>query len=49
MFYAMNKLRLSAYLCTPSGPQKQSFCFVFGSVCPFCAFFPIPFKAIKEL
>ena len=38
LLYAMNKLRLSAYLCTPSGNPKL----YLGSVCPFCAIFPKP-------
>ena len=38
LLYAMNKLRLSAYLCTPSGNPKLCL----GSVCPFCAIFPKP-------
>ena len=38
LLYAMNKLRLSAYLCTPSGNPKLCF----GSVCPFCTIFPKP-------
>ena len=38
LLYAMNKLRLSAYLCTPSGNPKLCL----GSVCPFCTIFPKP-------
>ena len=38
LLYAMNKLRLSAYLCSPSGNPKLCL----GSVCPFCAIFPKP-------
>ena len=42
-FLAISKLRLSTYLCTPSGIPKLRF----GSVCWFQSFFPIPLKKLR--
>ena len=42
--FIMNKLRHSAYLCTPSGSQNT---FVFCSVCPFQTIFPKAHRFVK--
>ena len=50
MFYAMNKLRRSTYLCTPSGNRKQGKSLVCAQFVHSTHFFLTPQKgAVKKL
>ena len=50
MFYAMNKLRRSTYLCTPSGNRKQGKSLVCAQFVRSLHFFLTPQKgAVKKL
>ena len=46
--YAMNKLRLSMYLCTLRVRKNKVRPLVFASVCPFCTIYPQPQKEPQQ-
>ncbi len=50
MFYAMNKLRHSTYLCTPSGKRNNAIALLLLSLSILRIFpYPIKSKAVKNL